>query len=111
MTELILLLASIGLTLILKYGYIFNIPRDWLKNKSVFLKELLSCSQCLGFWSGFFIGLAYSVSLLNFSLFAGLFCFLLGFASSFLSQVADLGIGLMDEILFAKTKQNDSKNC
>lgn len=106
---LFLLLASIGLTLILKWGFIFNGPREWLKSKSLWLKELLSCSQCMGFWSGFFIGLASCLSQFNFSLFAGLSCFLLGFASSFLSQVADLMLGLMDEKLYSMSKKNSSK--
>ena len=29
-------------------------PRNYLKSKSKFLNELLSCSLCLGFWFGLF---------------------------------------------------------
>ena len=49
------ILSSIGLTFILKYGSILN----WLRNiliKNKFFKELFSCSLCLGFWTGAFIG-------------------------------------------------------
>lgn len=109
MIDFELLLSAIGLTLILKWGYIFNIPRNWLKSKSEFFKELLSCSQCLGFWSGFLISLAICLLQFNFSLGAIFSCFMMGFASSFLSQVADLSIGLMDEKLYAMSQKNNNK--
>jgi hypothetical protein len=47
------LIAGTGITAIVVYGSIFDIPRDWLKSKSCILKEFLSCSLCVGFWSGF----------------------------------------------------------
>ena len=109
MTNLLLLLSAIGLTLILKWGYIFNIPRKWLKSKSEFFRELLSCSQCLGFWSGFLISLVTCLLQFNFDSLAIFSCFLLGFASSFLSQVADLLIGLMDEKLYSMSNKNSNK--
>lgn len=46
------LLASLGLCYILKYGTILNPIRNFLTAISSFLKELFSCSLCLGFWSG-----------------------------------------------------------
>ena len=48
--------ACIGLTFIIKYGSILN----WLRSPLVkinFFKELLSCSLCIGFWSGVYIGM------------------------------------------------------
>lgn len=45
-------LACLGLVWIVKDSYIFKVPRDYLKSKSSHLSEFLSCSQCLGFWSG-----------------------------------------------------------
>ena len=47
-----ILLACIGLTWILKYGTILNQPRKWMCNQHVLIKDLFSCSLCLGFWSG-----------------------------------------------------------
>ena len=37
---------------ILKYGTIFDTPRNWFKKKHKKLNELLTCSLCLGFWCG-----------------------------------------------------------
>ena len=45
-------LAAIGIVWIIKDSYILKKPRDFLKSKSKTLSELLSCSQCLGFWVG-----------------------------------------------------------
>jgi hypothetical protein len=50
-------LACLGLVWIIKDSYIFKKPRDFLKSKSNWVKELLSCSQCLGFWVG--VGLSF----------------------------------------------------
>ena len=49
------ILASIGLTFIIKYGSIL----DWLRKpllRFAIFKELFSCSLCIGFWSGVCIG-------------------------------------------------------
>ena len=45
------LVSCIGLTFILKYGDILEIPRSYLTNWS-FFKKLFKCSLCLGFWVG-----------------------------------------------------------
>lgn len=50
------ILACIGLMFILKYGTILNSPRRFLM-KCEFLRDLLTCSLCLGFWTGTVIGL------------------------------------------------------
>lgn len=39
---------------ILKYGTILNRPRKLLCKISL-LRDLFSCSLCLGFWTGFFV--------------------------------------------------------
>jgi hypothetical protein len=46
------LLACLAIVWIVKDSYIFSKPREYLKNKSKHLKELFSCSLCLGFWAG-----------------------------------------------------------
>lgn len=51
-----LVLASVGLMFILKYGTILNKPRSILCRISV-LDKLFKCSLCLGFWCGFIIAL------------------------------------------------------
>ena len=53
MNLLVILLSCIGLTFILKYGSILSSIRKPL-TKIPLLKELFSCSLCLGFWSGVF---------------------------------------------------------
>ncbi len=47
------LVASTGATAIIVYGSIFNIPRSWLRSKSSILDDFLTCTLCIGFWSGF----------------------------------------------------------
>lgn len=42
---------------ILRYGSIFNTPREYLCQKSKVLNKLLNCSLCLGFWCGVFVGI------------------------------------------------------
>ena len=46
------LLACLGLVWILKDSYIFKKPRDFLSRQAEWIKELLSCAMCLGFWAG-----------------------------------------------------------
>ena len=46
------LLACVGLTFILKYGAILNIPRNFIKQLHTSTRQLFECSLCLGFWSG-----------------------------------------------------------
>lgn len=47
-------LGCLGIVWIIKDSYILMAPRNYLKSKSKFLDELLSCSLCLGFWFGLF---------------------------------------------------------
>jgi hypothetical protein len=51
------ILASVGLMWIIKYGSIFNIPREYIKSINSTLKRLIDCSMCLGFWCGLFFTL------------------------------------------------------
>jgi len=41
-----------GLTNILVYGKIFDRPRAWIIKKIPFLKDLLGCIFCSGYWVG-----------------------------------------------------------
>ena len=82
---LLSLLASIGLCLILKYGSILNSIRDFVSRIELF-KSLLSCSLCLGFWTGLGVGVFSNYNPL-----------LMGFASAFVSWLSDHIILLLKE--------------
>lgn len=106
MTDLELLLAAIGLTFILKYSFILKVPREWLKGKGVYFKELLSCSQCLGFWCGlgiyFLAGITEQKELsLNLCVFSLIF----GFLNSFVANFVDIFVDIVDEKLY-QMRQN-----
>jgi hypothetical protein len=45
-------LAGYGLTQLLVYGSIFKRPRNYIKEKSEFFGELVTCPMCMGFWTG-----------------------------------------------------------
>lgn len=47
------LVAMTGATIIIVYGSVLNTPRVWLKAKHKILNEFLSCTMCVGFWTGF----------------------------------------------------------
>lgn len=50
-------LFCIAIVWIIKDSFIFLKPRNYLKSKSIYLKELLSCSLCLGFWVGLLVSI------------------------------------------------------
>lgn len=116
MSNLLLLLAGIGLTLIVKYGFILQVPREWVKNKArfispkfgLYIEKLLSCAQCLGFWCGFFIFLLNSVSEQSYNWII-LYSAFFGFATSFLSNSIDMLLTLLDEKIFQLQRENEFK--
>lgn len=116
MNNLLLLLSSIGLLLILKYGFIFNVPREFIKNKAFnindslgkYIEKLLSCSQCLGFWCGFTIFLLTKFLEQDFNLII-YYSLLFGFITSFFCNVIDMLITLLDEKIYSLQKLNESE--
>lgn len=52
---LLFILGVIGLTTILCDGKIFQWPRDWVRTKSLYLYEFITCYMCVGFWVGGFM--------------------------------------------------------
>lgn len=52
MKYLYILLICYGITYLLRYAEIFNIPRKFLIKKSLFVKKVLKCQYCSGFWAG-----------------------------------------------------------
>jgi len=98
MNEWLIILSSIGLTNILKYASILNFIRKPLVEKSSFLKELFSCSMCLGFWSGMIVSLLVkSESFL-----------LIPLASSCLSQLYDYLIDVLDQYYLSLKRKNSA---
>lgn len=114
--NILLILASIGLLLILKYGFIFSAPREFIKGKAysinntlgLYIEKLLSCSQCLGFWSGFIIFLLTGILEQSYHLLL-YYSILFGFITSFICNVVDMLITLLDEKIFKLQNENESK--
>lgn len=46
-----------GITSILVWGSIFESFREWLKRKSKFFGDLISCTLCTSTWVGFFMSI------------------------------------------------------
>lgn len=97
-------LASLGLVWIIKDSYILKIPRDYLKSKSKHLKELLSCSLCLGFWAGLFVSILFYLDNSNLSL--NLFYY--PFSISAFCWFCDSLLDLIQESWFHLNKRNKS---
>lgn len=57
------LLACLGLVWILKDSIIFKTPRDFITSRSKKLKQLFSCSMCLGFWTGLLLAVIENLPL------------------------------------------------
>lgn len=65
-----------GMTTILVWGSIFESTREWIKKKSKFFGDLISCPLCTSTWVGFFMsitigGLSYNY--LNTNILLGIF--------------------------------------
>lgn len=109
MSNTILMLGSIGLTLIIKYGFILNFPREFVKNKAknfnktlgIYVDKFFSCCQCIGFWSGLIIYFLFTYNILN--------SFIFALASSFLCNFIDMIMDYIAEVTFKTNLENDSK--
>lgn len=103
MNTVLLLLAGFGLTNIIVNGTILNSIRDWLFKKSNFLKSLLICSLCVGFWSGVYISLVASIVTFG----SPLFYFLtVPFACSGVSWILERGGSIIDYIAYKQEGDN-----
>jgi len=67
-------LACLGIVWIIKDSYILSIPRNYLKSKSIHLKEFLSCSLCLGFWAGLALSIIENSNYIYYPLSIAAFC-------------------------------------
>ena len=104
--------------LIIKYGFIFNAPREFIINKAIkingtfgkYIQKLLSCSQCLGFWCGFILFLLTGILELNYHLLV-YYSVLYGFITSLAGNIVDMLITYLDEKIFKLQKsQNITKS-
>jgi len=48
-----------GMSTILVYGSIFDKPRNWIKDNSLFFGALIECVLCTSTWIGFFLSLVF----------------------------------------------------
>ena len=116
MNNILLLISAIGLFLIVKYSFIFSIPREFIKNKAFsinnilgkYIEKLFSCSQCLGFWCGFIIFLLTGILEQSYHLII-YYSILFGFITSLLGNIIDMLMNLLDETIFKVQKENESK--
>jgi hypothetical protein len=101
MILLFVLLAGIGLSHIIVDGSIFAYPRGWVVTHGPeWLKKLISCYQCTGFWTGLLVGVASGIFIneFNTSLIGRLFVMpiLYGFAVSYLSMTGAALLNYLD---------------
>lgn len=61
-------LSALGLTWIAMYGTILSPIRDWFTSRFKFFKDLLSCAQCTGFWTGVVMAIPLLILTLHHSL-------------------------------------------
>lgn len=101
---------------ILKYGFIFEKSRIFIKNKAkainttlgTYIEKLLSCAQCLGFWSGFIIFLLSGILEQDYNLLL-YYSILFGFISSVASYISDLLTEYLDEKIYKLKQENESR--
>lgn len=116
MSDLLLICAAVGASLIIKYGFILSAFRNFIKDKAfalnntlgIYVKELFSCCQCLGFWCGFFIFLIYNLFLFELSFFIIFKSIIFGFASSFIANSIDMLLDYIAEKTY-NLQNNESK--
>lgn len=54
---LVWIFMAYGMTSILVWGSIFEKTREWIKSKSQFFGDLISCTLCTSTWVGFFMSI------------------------------------------------------
>jgi len=89
-TFLLFILAGIGITNLAVNASILDNPRDFVIKRSEFLGKLLACMMCSGFWTGFIMGLFGGVN----PLYSGAAISLLSFTFGYITEYAELAIGL-----------------
>lgn len=57
MNIIVWILIAYGITSIINWGSIFDVPRDFIVNNFKFLGSLITCTLCTATWVGFFMSL------------------------------------------------------
>ena len=70
-SNFLILLGSVGITIILTRSSLFEKPRDFIEGKSSLMGELVSCPMCLGMWVGFITSLFVVNNTIIFSIYYG----------------------------------------
>ena len=94
-----LILPSLGLLFILKYSYILQKPRNFLKDSCNLLNEFLTCCMCMGFWVGLILSLTYTWLLGLMDVMMIFHCVMFGFQISFIGFFSDVILEAIDEII------------
>ena len=102
LSTILTLLAIYGVCFSIKDTKLFSIPRNWLRTRSVIINELLSCSFCIGFWSGLV------VHFVTYKVFDIKDLFLFGFGGSALCYIVDTIIIWFEE--FNNKKEGKLEN-
>ena len=103
-----LIIPSLGLLFILKYGYILQKPRDFLKDSCNLMNEFLTCCMCMGFWVGLSVSFVYTLLLSELTLISVFNCIMFGFMISFIGFFSDVLLEVMDAIIdYCKKDKND----
>lgn len=99
MIWLLVILAGVGLSHLIVDGSIFARPRGWIVEKGPdWLKKLVTCYQCTGFWTGLVAGLMSGVVTNENGWLASLVVLplLYGFAVSYLSMAGAAALNYLD---------------
>lgn len=98
---ILVILAGIGLSHLVVDGSIFSRPRGWIvSNGPDWLKKLVTCYQCTGFWTGLITGLISGIFINEWTAeLAGRYFAIplfYGFAVSYLSMSAAAMLNYLD---------------
>jgi hypothetical protein len=103
---ILVLLSGVGFSHIIVDGSIFATPRGWIVSKGPeWLKKLVTCYQCTGFWTGLIVGVLSGVFINEWApkLDDGLWLerllvipVMYGFAVSYLSMMAAAALNYLD---------------
>ena len=103
-----LIIPSLGLLFILKYGYILQKPRNFLKDSCNLLNEFLTCCMCMGFWVGLLMSLTYTFLSSEISFISIFNSILFGFLISFIGFFSDVILETLDAIIdFLNSKKHE----
>jgi hypothetical protein len=100
---LLFILTGVGITNLVVNATILEGIRDYIGNKSYFLKKLLSCMMCSGFWVGIVISFLFNINPIA----AAATISLLSNSMSYFFEYLDLTIALKAKELEEKTDQRD----